>query len=141
MPQSTMNGHTETKVMNGHGSASTGKSIMSGYEMCDGNFLFTSESVGEGHPGKCSHMQTQFLITIFSCLSSKKEETKKKTQTKNIDTIFKTKKKNNCVVLCTRSFSSVSSRQTRCGVYSNKTTKKKKDFINENMLNRRASYK
>lgn len=93
MPQSTMNGHTETKVMNGHGSASTGKSIMSGYEMCDGNFLFTSESVGEGHPGKCSHMQTQFLITIFSCLSSKKEETKKKTQTKNIDTIFKTKKK------------------------------------------------
>lgn len=80
MPQSTMNGHTETKVMNGHGSASTGKSIMSGYEMCDGNFLFTSESVGEGHPGKCSHIRrTQFLITIFFLSLIQKEETKKKT--------------------------------------------------------------
>lgn len=51
MPQSTLNGHSE-KVMNGHGAGSAGKSLMSGYEMCDGNFLFTSESVGEGHPGK-----------------------------------------------------------------------------------------
>lgn len=79
MPQSTMNGHTETKVMNGHGSASTGKSIMSGYEMCDGNFLFTSESVGEGHPGKCSHTKNPIPYHHFFLSLIQKEETKKKT--------------------------------------------------------------
>uniref|UniRef100_A0A336MLU9 S-adenosylmethionine synthase n=1 Tax=Culicoides sonorensis TaxID=179676 RepID=A0A336MLU9_CULSO len=47
MPQSTLNGHSE-KMVNGNGS-SAGRAAL-GYEMCDGNFLFTSESVGEGHP-------------------------------------------------------------------------------------------
>lgn len=46
MPNSAVNGHSET-IANGH---STNRFM--GYEMCDGNFLFTSESVGEGHPGK-----------------------------------------------------------------------------------------
>lgn len=63
MPQSTMNGHSE-KLTNGHGNNSTagGKSLMSGYEMCDGNFLFTSESVGEGHPDKmCDQISDAIL--------------------------------------------------------------------------------
>ncbi|XP_063702816.1 S-adenosylmethionine synthase isoform X1 [Culicoides brevitarsis] len=61
MPQSTMNGHSE-KVMNGHGNASAGRSLMTGYEMCDGNFLFTSESVGEGHPDKmCDQISDAIL--------------------------------------------------------------------------------
>lgn len=37
----------ETKQTNGHSNGHT-------YEMEDGSsFLFTSESVGEGHPGNC----------------------------------------------------------------------------------------
>lgn len=43
MPE--MNGHPTT---NGHASPSRAL----GYEMSNGSFLFTSESVGEGHPGK-----------------------------------------------------------------------------------------
>lgn len=41
MPETTMNGY------------SNGGRIHNGYEMEDNaSFLFTSESVGEGHPGK-----------------------------------------------------------------------------------------
>lgn len=45
MPQSTLNGHSE-KLVNGH------QNNRGHYENCAGSFLFTSESVGEGHPGK-----------------------------------------------------------------------------------------
>jgi len=44
MPQKT-NGHGAANGFNGNGNS---------YDMEDGQtFLFTSESVGEGHPGKC----------------------------------------------------------------------------------------
>lgn len=49
MPQKT-NGHTATNANGFNGSNGNGNS----YDMEDGQtFLFTSESVGEGHPGKC----------------------------------------------------------------------------------------
>lgn len=75
MPQSTMNGHSE-KIVNGHGSTSTGRSLMSGYEMCDGNFLFTSESVGEGHPGKLFryYKRREVPYHFFFCYCLKKKD-------------------------------------------------------------------
>lgn len=59
MPQSThMNGYT-----NGHANGL--------YEMEDQQiFLFTSESVGEGHPGKCSYTLS-FFIHIANQLEPK----------------------------------------------------------------------
>lgn len=56
MPNSAMNGHSE-KLTNGHGSSAPRRAL--GYEMSNGSFLFTSESVGEGHPGK-------FCVIFFS---------------------------------------------------------------------------
>jgi len=53
MPQSTLNGHSE-KLVNGR--------MPVEHEMCDGNFLFTSESVGEGHPDKmCDQISDAIL--------------------------------------------------------------------------------
>lgn len=52
MPETTTNGHTN------------GNRIHNGYEMEDNaSFLFTSESVGEGHPG-------EFFPRIMICLAS-----------------------------------------------------------------------
>lgn len=62
MPETLTNGY----ATNGH---------HSGYEMEDGNeFLFTSESVGEGHPGRliwlrCENKYSQYLIKI-KCLEN-----------------------------------------------------------------------
>jgi len=56
MPQSTMNGRAEN-VINGHLNQKT-----KGYEMSNGSFLFTSESVGEGHPDKmCDQISDAIL--------------------------------------------------------------------------------
>lgn len=53
MPQKT-NGHSTASVNGLNGSNGNGNS----YDMEDGQtFLFTSESVGEGHPGKCKRIQ------------------------------------------------------------------------------------
>lgn len=55
MPQTLMNGHVNGLNGNGNGTGSeaVGRSGNS-YDMEDGQtFLFSSESVGEGHSGKC----------------------------------------------------------------------------------------
>lgn len=60
MPQKT-NGHSTSNANGLNGSNGNGNS----YDMEDGQtFLFTSESVGEGHPGECIHIQ----ISIRACM-------------------------------------------------------------------------
>lgn len=58
MPQTLTNGHSNG--CNGNGTQ---------YDMEDGqSFLFTSESVGEGHPGKFLFC---YIIVIFLCIVRK----------------------------------------------------------------------
>lgn len=57
MPQTKVNGFSSA---NGH----------NGYEMEDGaSFLFTSESVGEGHPGNWIHNIIISIIILINSLS------------------------------------------------------------------------
>lgn len=51
MPETTTNGYTN------------GNRIHNGYEMEDNaSFLFTSESVGEGHPGEFLHKNFPLVV-------------------------------------------------------------------------------
>lgn len=64
MPETTMNGY------------SNGNHIHNGYEMEDNaSFLFTSESVGEGHPGKQTNPMRLFdILRLFMAIDRKAEE-------------------------------------------------------------------
>lgn len=54
-----MNGHVNVNGLNGNETDNdVGGRSGTSYDMEDGQtFLFSSESVGEGHPGKCLHQQ------------------------------------------------------------------------------------